>query len=58
MSSPTEGDSVLDRMRMQLISKETLKIYLDFFYYLKMSTDLIPENKFIRNHYTNILSLK
>lgn len=59
MCSPTEGDSILDRMKMQkMISKETLRIYLDFFDYLKMSADLIPENNFIPNHYTNILSLE
>lgn len=59
LSNPTEGDSILDRMKMQkMISKETLRIYLDFFDYLKMSADLIPENNFIPNHYTNILSLE
>lgn len=31
MSISTEGDSILNIMKMQLICEETLKIYLDYF---------------------------
>lgn len=50
----TEGDGVLNIMKMELISEEALRLCLDF-----VLAGLTPENYFIFNlHHTNTLSLE